>query len=101
MKRFGILSLAEVAQPAVGHAKNGFTVTPLLGRIFQTNIDDALAKFRATPEAGRIMLKPNGTPYAEGERLVLRELGETIERVSKNGIASSTRGLWPTRWSGT
>ena len=93
LKRFGNLSLAEVAQPAVQHAKNGYVITPLLGRIFQTNIDDALAKFRATPEAGRVMLKPNGTPYAEGERLVLRELGETIERVSKNGIAEFYEGF--------
>ncbi|MDA1189758.1 MAG: gamma-glutamyltransferase [Chloroflexi bacterium] len=93
LKKFGRLSLADVARPAVSLARNGFPVSHLMGAIFQENQDNYQRKFKAFPEGGKNLLKPDGTPYKKGETIVWKDYANTIDRVSKNGTAEFYEGF--------
>lgn len=93
LESFGRLSFADVAQPAIAYARDGFPVSHLLGNIFKNNMDNCMRKFNAFPEGAKCMLKPDGTTYGEGEILTWKDYGDTIDRVSKNGTSEFYEGF--------
>jgi gamma-glutamyltranspeptidase/glutathione hydrolase len=79
-ERHGKLPWAELVRPARRLAEEGFPLN------YQTILGlrqhaDLLGRF---PDSRRIFLK-DGKLYQVGERLVQRELGETLGRLEKNG----------------
>ena len=79
LERYGTMSFGEVAQSAIGFARDGFPVYPLMAEI----ITEHEAEYRAFPSNVALYL-PHGRPPRPGEVFVQTALAAT----------SST---WPTR----
>jgi gamma-glutamyltranspeptidase/glutathione hydrolase len=83
LRRYGTLSLADVMQPAIRHAKRGFAVTPYLSDCIESAAPD-LAKDALI--ARRLM--PDGTPLKPGARLVQGDYAEALTLISQHGEAA-------------
>lgn len=79
-RRFGRLSLADVMEPAIRHARRGFAVTPYLAAC----IAEAAADLAGDPEIARLYL-PGGTPLAAGHRLVTGDYADTLASIAAEG----------------
>ncbi len=80
LERFGTVPLADLAAPAARAAREGVEVSPI-----QEYLLGILGPiFRSTPEAAAIY-EPNGRPARQGERVVLPELGDLLERLGSEG----------------
>ena len=73
LERFGTLGFAEVAQPAIECARDGFPLGPFVARI----IGDNEAAYRRWPTSAPIFL-PGGRAPRPGERFVQADLGRTL-----------------------
>lgn len=92
----GKLSWAELLAPAIRIARDGFEVYPYIGAFMKVGegsiargerpgYPSPLTKLTATPDAGRIFLKPDGTPYQTGDWWVLSDYARTLERLAEAG----------------
>lgn len=79
--RYGKLNRDAVMAPAIALARDGFVLGPADAAI----IAHEAKRLAADPEAARIFLHPDGTPYKEGERLAQPDLAVTLERISAEG----------------
>jgi gamma-glutamyltranspeptidase / glutathione hydrolase len=86
LKKYGTMSLAQVMEPAIRLAQNGFPVDDRLAQLFRHS--EALAQFEVSK---RIFLK-GGTYYAPGEIFRQPELARTLGRIAKNGPHEFYRG---------
>ena len=77
LARFGRLTLAEVAGPAIDLAEQGFPVDEFLHQKIERASTGTLA---AEPTLRKLFM-PNGTVPAIGERLVQSDLGRTLRRL--------------------
>ena len=93
LERYGTMPMREVAQDAIGYAKDGFEVSELLGSITLHNMDRALDKLGANAEAHRLLLKRDESTYKVGEKLVLKDTGNTIEKIANNGSREFYEGF--------
>jgi gamma-glutamyltranspeptidase/glutathione hydrolase len=80
LERHGRLSLPEVMAPAIGHARQGFRVTPYLSEC----ITDCAADLVLDPEIARVFM-PGGRPLQAGERLVQTAYAATLALVAEQG----------------
>lgn len=87
LQKYGTTPLATVMAPAIKLAENGFNVLPGDASIFKLQE----ANFRNEPNVAKIFLKNNRT-YLNGERLVQRELAQTLKTIAKNGSAGFYQG---------
>lgn len=87
LSRFGSKQFAEVAQPAVAHARDGFAVMPLGAE----SLAGSAAVLARDPAAAAIFL-PEGRPVAAGERLIQSDLAKTLESLGADGVESFYRG---------
>lgn len=87
LKRFGSKQFADVAQPAIAHARDGFALMPLGAQA----LADAASILARDPAAAAIFL-PGGAPIAAGERLVQTDLATTLEALRTDGVESFYRG---------
>ena len=87
-RRFGRLPLADVVEPAVRLAREGFAVGADLERAL---IEHWQRTGGARPELARIFY-PGGGPPPVGTMIVQPELAETLETIASAGAASFLRG---------
>lgn len=77
----GKFTLAQLLEPAIVLARDGFVVTD--------DIADTLPgwyrRLARWPSSTKIFAKPDGTPFGEGDRLVQRDLADTLARVATQG----------------
>ena len=88
LQHFGTRQLADVINPAADLAERGFTIDDkyaqkLLGTATR------IARF---PETQRILFKPDGAPYHEGEILKQPDLARTYRAIGANGSNWFYRG---------
>ena len=76
LERWGTMSFADVVAPALEHAERGFPLSSFSAYQMSANAD----KYKRWPSSAALYLK-DGRPYRMGERLVQRELGETLGRM--------------------
>jgi gamma-glutamyltranspeptidase / glutathione hydrolase len=96
-RRFGSLPWAELVQPAVNLAE-GIVVHERLATSLQTYQE----RLRRYPATAAVFL-PGGRAPRVGERLVQRDLAETLRRVAREGRTASTaaaRRSWSRRRCG-
>jgi gamma-glutamyltranspeptidase/glutathione hydrolase len=91
-QRFGSgrLSWAELLAPSVGLARRGFEVYPYIAAFWRhleerPGYPGLMTKLHATPGATRFYLKPDRSPYEEGDRFIQPELADTIQRLAEAG----------------
>ncbi|WP_426410542.1 gamma-glutamyltransferase [Bradyrhizobium ganzhouense] len=77
----GKFTLAQLLEPAIGLARDGFIVTD--------DIADTLPgwypRLARWPSSAKIFAKPDGTPFGEGDRLVQSDLADTLANVASQG----------------
>jgi gamma-glutamyltranspeptidase/glutathione hydrolase len=87
LERYGTMSFGEVAQSAIGFARDGFPVYPLMSEI----ITEHEAEYRAFPSNVALYL-PKGRPPQVGEVFVQKELAATIQHMADQEAAARHRG---------
>ena len=85
--RFGTMSFGEVAQSAIGYARDGFPVYPLMSEI----ITEHEQEYREFPSNVALYL-PNGRPPRTGEVFVQKALASTIQHMVDEETAARSRG---------
>jgi gamma-glutamyltranspeptidase len=84
----GTLPLETVMGPAIRFAQDGFPVNSIVARQFASAAGQA-GEFEGTR---RYYLKPDGSPYAEGEILANVDLARTLTTISKREGEDFYRG---------
>jgi gamma-glutamyltranspeptidase/glutathione hydrolase len=88
LSRYGRLKRDKVMAPAITFARDGFVLGEADAAIFARGAEH----LAADPEAARIFLHPDGTPYKSGERLRQSDLAATLERIAAQGADGFYRG---------
>jgi len=87
-KRFGRLPWAELFQPAIYYAKNGFPVTELIAEAWR----DSLVKL-SRDVVGRAVFLPDGEAPRMGAIFKNPDLARALELVAKGGAAAFYKGV--------
>jgi gamma-glutamyltranspeptidase/glutathione hydrolase len=87
LERFGTMSFGDVARSAIGFARDGFPVYPLMSEI----ITEHEAEYRMFPSNVALYL-PQGRPPRTGEIFVQKELAATMQYMVDQESAARHRG---------
>ena len=87
LERFGTMSFGEVAQSAIGFARDGFAVCPLMSEIITAHE----AEYRMYPSNIALYL-PQGRPPQPGEVFVQKALATTLQHMADQEAAARNRG---------
>jgi gamma-glutamyltranspeptidase/glutathione hydrolase len=87
LKRYGTMPLDKVIAPAIRLAEQGYILKPGDVSILHSNTED----FAEEPNVAAIFLN-TGRPYQAGERLVQKDLAETLRAISDGGTDAFYRG---------
>jgi gamma-glutamyltranspeptidase / glutathione hydrolase len=86
--KYGRLPRAQLIAPAVALAREGFVLSRA-----DTDILDARAeRFGKDPAAAAIFLRPDGSHFEPGDRLVQRDLAAILELISEQGPEAFYKG---------
>ncbi|TAL64674.1 MAG: gamma-glutamyltransferase [Legionella sp.] len=88
-KHYGRLPLAKTLAPAIHYAEEGFLVDKQF-RYFSTR-KDRLAQLKKYPATAAVFLH-NGQAFAIGERLVQKDLANTLKKLRDKGHAGFYQG---------
>jgi gamma-glutamyltranspeptidase / glutathione hydrolase len=86
LHEYGTMTLAQVLQPAIRLAADGFPISPFLAGLLRNS--KAMAEF---PVSHRIFQR-DGNYYAAGDIFKQPELAATLRRIAKNGPEEFYRG---------
>jgi gamma-glutamyltranspeptidase/glutathione hydrolase len=87
-REYGTMPRAAVMAPAIALARNGFVLTR-----DDTDLLDAKAELLAKDAgAAKIFLRPDGTRFAFGDRLMQTDLAATLDAIAKNGPSAFYQG---------
>src|SRR5947207_12613953 len=79
LTRHGRLGRAAVMAPAIALARDGFVLGPADAAILEARA----ARLRVDPEAARIFMRADGTPYQAGDRLAQSDLATSLSLIAK------------------
>jgi gamma-glutamyltranspeptidase/glutathione hydrolase len=88
-KKFGRLPWKDVVMPAAHLADEGFVISDGLARGLNSQLAGAMGKFPASVDAYG---KPGGGTWADGDRLVLKDLGKTLRAIATDGPDAFYKG---------
>lgn len=77
----GKFTLAQLIQPAIRLARDGFEVDAQLA----LSIAQGQPRLSKYPASARIFLKPGGQPLGKGDRLVQSDLASTLQEIALTG----------------
>jgi gamma-glutamyltranspeptidase/glutathione hydrolase len=86
--KYGRLPRAQLIAPAVALARDGF----VLSRADTDILDARAGRFAKDPGAAAIFLRPDGSHFEPGDRLVQHDLAATLELISEQGPAAFYKG---------
>jgi gamma-glutamyltranspeptidase/glutathione hydrolase len=79
--KYGTMKRAQLIAPAIAFAEKGFVLEQGDADMFV----DATGDFRKDPASAAIFLRKGGTPYVAGDRLVQKDLAQTLRRIARLG----------------
>ena len=88
-QKFGRLPLRQSLAPAIQIAEEGFIVDPQLN--FLLGIENRLQQLQKFPATAAIFLQ-NGKPFSIGDRIIQRDLANTLRMLAKSGHDGFYRG---------
>ena len=80
LEKYGTLSLKDVIQPAIDLAENGFALEYRLAKSLEYE-NENFNKY----ESSKKVFTQDGLPFAEGEKLVQKDLAFTLRQIADNG----------------
>ena len=87
LERYGTMSIAEVIEPAIVLARDGFILNRDLAGQFNSRVKD----FARYPASTRVFTN-EGEPYKPGDLFVQSDLSKTLLRIKKSGKAGFYQG---------
>jgi gamma-glutamyltranspeptidase/glutathione hydrolase len=87
-EKFGSLPLEAIMTPAIRLAEEGFIVDGVLAKILLDNIETLLSD-----PVTMAIFTVDGFPYMEGDRIVQKELAETLRTVTREGRDGFYKGM--------
>ena len=88
LSKFGSLPLAQVMNPAISYANNGFTLLP--GEAFrQESVNEILKEFTGTQQ---YYLNDDGTAKKPGDWVIQKDLAKVLKAISEKGPDVFYRG---------
>ncbi len=87
LERYGTMSIAEVIEPAIVLARDGFILNRDLAGQFTSRVKD----FAQYPASKRVFTN-EGEPYKRGDLFIQSDLSKTLSRVKKSGKAGFYAG---------
>jgi gamma-glutamyltranspeptidase/glutathione hydrolase len=88
LSTYGTLSRTGVMAPAIELAQKGFVLQPGDVKILNLKMEG----FKKQPNVPAIFLKNGTTPYQAGDRLVQKDLANTLELIAKQGPNAFYKG---------
>jgi gamma-glutamyltranspeptidase/glutathione hydrolase len=88
-KRFGKLPWKDLVAPAVRLAAEGFIMSKGLANELNRQLSGAMGRY---PSSVAAYGKPDGSLWAPGDRLVLKDLAKTLQAVADGGADAFYRG---------
>lgn len=88
LKKYGTMTRQQVIAPAIVLAEKGFTLTAGDVKLLSMYTDS----FKSQSNVAEIYLRPNKTPYKVGDRLVQKNLANTLKLISQKGPAVFYKG---------
>src|SRR5215207_9745803 len=88
LQKYGRLDRARVMAPAIALARDGFVLAEADAAIVASRAE----RLARDKEAARIFLRPDGSPYRAGDRLVQPDLAATLALVAEQGPEAFYRG---------
>jgi gamma-glutamyltranspeptidase/glutathione hydrolase len=85
---YGRLGRAQVMAPAIALARDGF----VLGEADAAILDARADRLAADPATARIFLRPDGSRYRPGDRLMQPDLAATLALIAEQGADAFYRG---------
>ena len=89
LQRYGTKTLAELIEPAIDYAQNGFMVRPHVNYFWNSSEGGGkpphALRLTRNPEARKIYVKPDGTLYRLGETVRNRDLAQTYRHIAEHG----------------
>lgn len=86
--KFGKRSWSELVSPAIELARDGFTIDAALA----SGLNKLLKQTNAFPEFQRVYGKPDGTAWQAGDRLVQKDLADTLMVLATEGPEAFYKG---------
>ena len=86
-QRFGVLPFADLFKPAIGYARFGYHVSPIVAAKWA----EAPNRFKDFPEFAEVFL-PNGRPPRAGELFAYPPMAETLTEIAATNAASFYQG---------
>ncbi|TIN34084.1 MAG: gamma-glutamyltransferase [Mesorhizobium sp.] len=87
-EKYGTLTRQDLMVPAIRYARDGF----LLEQGDVASLEGGAARLAKDPAAAAIFLKPDGKPYAVGERLAQADLAASLSAISERGRDAFYKG---------
>jgi gamma-glutamyltranspeptidase/glutathione hydrolase len=87
LKHYGTLSFAEVAETAIGYARDGFAIDAFMCEVIADNEEG----YRRWP-GNRDIYLPNGRPPQPGERFVQTDLGASLQYMADQEATQGNEG---------
>jgi gamma-glutamyltranspeptidase / glutathione hydrolase len=88
LKKYGTLPRQRVMAPAIELAESGFVLRAGDVQILKTGTKT----FQRQPNVAKIFLKKNQQPYAVGDRLIQKDLAQTLRLIAQHGSDEFYRG---------
>jgi len=79
LENFGSRKMRDLINPSINLARNGFILSDFQAK----NLNKYKTKFNQNKDAKKIFTRPNG--FVEGDKLIQKDLANTLEKISKNG----------------
>ncbi|MEO7152018.1 MAG: gamma-glutamyltransferase [Burkholderiaceae bacterium] len=87
LAKYGTMKRAALMAPAIGYARNGFVLEQGDADVFASATED----FRKDPASAAIFLN-QGAAFAAGQKIVQKDLAETLKRIAQHGEAGFYQG---------
>lgn len=87
-QKYGKLDWKELLQPAIKIARNGFIISEPLAN-FSKWVEENKVKY---PSTAAVFLKVDGTAYESGDKLIQKDLAESLERIRDKGMNGFYKG---------
>jgi len=81
VRRHGKLPLAKAFEAGIRHAEAGFAID----RVYAKKLAKQATNLALFPASKAIFLKPDGSPYLEGETIVQKDLAKSYRQMAKKG----------------
>ena len=79
LENFGSRKMRDLINPSINLARDGFILSDFQAK----NLNKYKTKFSLNKDAKKIFTRPNG--FVEGDKLIQKDLANTLEKISKNG----------------